>query len=173
MMKLWDHIIDKIFYRKIRQLSRENLMQKMISVVYMYTNALNTIEKEYGKEAIEKIHNAHKERSIQLGIELGMEIQNRSLRSFCQNMENRILLTHKWQKLEDSNKKQFYKFTYCMWAEVFRNLGAENIGFWICEGDGPAVKAYNPSIEFRRTKTLMMGDDYCDHCFFIKEKNNA
>jgi len=60
-----------------------------------------------------------------------------------------------------------------MWADVFRELGAQDIGFWICEGDGPAVSAFNPAIGFHRTKTLMMGDDYCDHSYYLKCKNES
>ena len=50
-----------------------------------------------------------------------------------------------------------------MWADIFRSLGAEDIGLWICEGDGPAAAAFNPAIRLKRTKTLMEGDDCCDH----------
>jgi len=47
------------------------------------------------------------------------------------------------------------------------SLGAEDIGVWICEADGPIAAAFNPRIRFQRTKTLMEGNDCCDHVYYI------
>jgi hypothetical protein len=55
-------------------------------------------------------------------------------------------------------------YTWCMWADVFRAAGASEIGFAaFCHGDFAICKAFNPKIRLYRSKTLMQGDDYCDH----------
>ena len=39
----------------------------------------------------------------------------------------------------------------------------------ICAADPYIVDGFNPKIGFRRTKTLMKGDDCCNHFYFMKE----
>ena len=59
--------------------------------------------------------------------------------------------------------------TYCPIAEVFKEIGREEYGFMLfCATDPYIVEGFNPDIAFRRTKTLMDGDDCCDHYY----KNN-
>ena len=62
-----------------------------------------------------------------------------------------------------------YHYTRCMWAELYRELGEPELGWVICAGDEPAVKAYNPQLGFQRTKVLMHGDELCDHVFYVKK----
>lgn len=171
MRKLLCLMADLFLKKRIDTLARETVRQKMPSSVAMYVNAVRVMEREYGKEAIEKIHSAFMERVIRLGESASASMPDNSLNSFCHRLEEGISLTHEWKKVIDEDDRQGYVFTYCMWAEVFRELGAEDIGYWICEGDGPAAEAFNPIIEFKRTKTLMMGDDCCDHVFFVGSKN--
>jgi hypothetical protein len=49
-------------------------------------------------------------------------------------------------------------------------LGEPDLGYLLCAGDEPAVKAFNPALGFQRTKVLMRGDEECDHVFSV-EKN--
>jgi hypothetical protein len=63
--------------------------------------------------------------------------------------------------------------TYCPWVEVAKAAGATEIGYQlICRSDEAIVAGFNqaarphePKINFTRTKTLMQGDDCCDHCY--------
>jgi hypothetical protein len=58
-----------------------------------------------------------------------------------------------------------------MWAEAFRELNAEDIGFGVlCQGDALMASSFNPIIGFSRTKTLMMGADCCDHVYYLKTR---
>ena len=94
-----------------------------------------------------------------------------SLRAYCQALEAGCRSSHEWEK-EDTETRQAYRFTRCLWAEVYRELDAADIGFWICEGDGPAAAAFNPAIRLSRTKTLMEGDDCCDHVYYVEEQQS-
>jgi len=147
----------------------EKLQSKMLSGAAMLVTAVRTIREKYGDECVETIRQAFKERAVQIGREKAQNMNDHSLRAFCSALEASCAGTHEWIKLEDTDVRQAYRFTRCMWADVFRELGAEDIGFWICEGDGPAVAAFNPEIGFGRTKTLMMGDDCCNHVYYFKE----
>jgi len=90
------------------------------------------------------------------------------LHRYCDDLERECAGTHEWIRIVDQPKKIKYNFTKCMLAEAFRKLGAADIGTWYCDTDEILIKAYNPRLGFRRTKTLMNGDPYCDHEFFVE-----
>ena len=56
--------------------------------------------------------------------------------------------------------------TRCMWADMFRKLGAADLGYaFYCASDYGYCQGLNPNITFTRTKTIMQGDDCCDHTY--------
>ena len=68
---------------------------------------------------------------------------------------------------EDSDQKLECKYTECLWAKTMKDLKAEDIGYLICcHPDFAITKATHPKLRFERTKTLMQGDDCCNHTFF-------
>ena len=57
--------------------------------------------------------------------------------------------------------------TRCLEAEVFNEMDAADIGYLVvCNPDHAYAKACNPSVKLRRTKTLMQGDQYCNHTWY-------
>ncbi len=153
----------KLYKRHIRNKWKE----KLLSSVSMYLNALETVKGEYGDQALEKIYQAHLSRVFCLNKERARKFNGHSPKVFCAAMEKGIFISHDWQKLEDKENVQAYRFTYCLWADVFRQLGAPKIGLWICQGDESAIRAFNPNIVFKRTKTLMEGHDCCNHVYYL------
>lgn len=68
--------------------------------------------------------------------------------------------------VEDSPEAIEVKVTECLWAKVFREMGAEEIGYlFICHPDYADCQGFNPRITMIRSKTLMQGDDCCNHRF--------
>lgn len=62
------------------------------------------------------------------------------------------------------------KCTVCPWARLYRNLGGADWGYRLhCAVDEDLVEGFNSKIGFKRTKTLMAGDEYCDHFYYLKE----
>jgi hypothetical protein len=58
------------------------------------------------------------------------------------------------------------KVTECLWAKTFREMGAADIGYsLICHRDYADCQGFNPDITMTRSKTLMQGDNYCNHRF--------
>ena len=145
----------------------EKLQVKMHTAVDLMVTAVRAVHGTYGKEGVEVIHRAIMQRAVDIGKSKAAATADRSPRAFCSAIEMGCAGSHEWIKLEDTENRQAYRFTRCMWADIFRSLCAQEIGYWICEGDGPMVKAFNPEIEFSRSKTLMMGDDCCDHVYFL------
>ena len=60
---------------------------------------------------------------------------------------------------------------HCFFAEIAKELGVDkDWGFELyCADDPHIVAGFNPCIELKRSKTLMEGHDYCDHCYILKQ----
>jgi L-2-amino-thiazoline-4-carboxylic acid hydrolase-like protein len=55
-----------------------------------------------------------------------------------------------------------YHVKKCLWANVFRDQDAADIGYsMICYPDYAVASSLNPKLRLIRTKTLMQGDDFC------------
>jgi len=150
----------------------EKIKSKMLAGAAMLVTAVRAIESVYGKEGVEVIHNAIKNRIIQLTRQWVEESKDKTLEGLCSSMGSHG--TQEWTR-EGNNSRQSYKFTKCMWAEVFKELNAEDIGLWICEGDvlsANVFSSFNPQINFKRTKTLMQGHNICDHEFFFTDQGD-
>jgi predicted ArsR family transcriptional regulator len=72
-------------------------------------------------------------------------------------------LTH--EVVEDTEGAFQLRVTECIWAEVFREAGLDGaIGHAaVCNMDYTWPAAFNPRFRMERTKTLMQGDDHCNH----------
>ena len=65
---------------------------------------------------------------------------------------------------EESETAFEIKVTECLWAKTFREMDAADIGYaTICHPDFANCQAFNPKMRMIRSKTLMQGDDYCNH----------
>lgn len=61
------------------------------------------------------------------------------------------------------------RVTRCLWARTFREAGAADIGYaTLCHTDFFSGPAFNPKIRMTRTKTLMQGDDHCNHRWVVE-----
>jgi hypothetical protein len=68
--------------------------------------------------------------------------------------------------VEDSPQALEVKITECLWAETFRGKGVAEIGYAIlCHRDYADCQGFDPRIVLHRSKTLMQGDDCCNHRF--------
>jgi hypothetical protein len=66
--------------------------------------------------------------------------------------------------IEDTDTATESKVTECLWAKTFREANASDIGYArICHPDFASARAFNPKLKLIRTKTLMQGDDCCNH----------
>jgi hypothetical protein len=148
----------------------EKLRTKVSGAVGMFVNAVRAVQEKYGEEGVDTIHRAFNDQAVRIGREKAGKTDEHSVRAFCHSLEIGCAGSHEWIKVEDTDCRQAYRFTRCLWADIFRELDAQDIGFWICEGDGPMVSAFNPEIGFSRSKTLMMGDDHCDHDYYLKDQ---
>ena len=79
---------------------------------------------------------------------------------------------------EATGEKTQMHCTYCPWVEVAKAAGSTEVGYWLfCKTDPYMIEGFNQAsgpegrkIKFSRSKTLMQGDAYCDHCYEYEEK---
>jgi hypothetical protein len=96
---------------------------------------------------------------------------DRSLQSFVGYLKNP---DHFWKNVltveivEDTPTIFGIKVTECLWARTFREVSAADIGYaCICHPDFASAAAFNPKMRMERTKTLMQGQESCDHRWII------
>ena len=66
--------------------------------------------------------------------------------------------------VEDTPQAFEVKVAECLWAKTFREIGAADIGYLlICHPDYAYCQGFNPKITMSRSKTLMQGDNDCNH----------
>jgi hypothetical protein len=150
----------------------ERLYAKIFAGASNLLIAVEAIQAKYGEEGMQVIRRAFAEAAVESGKERAKNSGDNSLRAFCTILERACTGSHEWEKVEDSDDRQAYRFTRCMWAEAFNACGAKKIGFQLlCRGDATMASAFNPAIGLSRTKSLMMGGDCCNPVFYLKKSH--
>ena len=76
--------------------------------------------------------------------------------------------------IEDTNAAFEVRVSNCLWAKTFRENDAAEIGAaLICHADYATCRGFNPNIRLERTKTLMQGDECCNHRWIFEQENEA
>jgi L-2-amino-thiazoline-4-carboxylic acid hydrolase len=71
-------------------------------------------------------------------------------------------LAYTTQTVENTPKSYEMKVNECLWAQIFREAKAGDIGFAsFCYADEAIAAAFDERIKLTRTKALMKGDDCC------------
>jgi len=148
------------------------MKSKMRSACGFLVRVVRALEEEFGREAV---HEAVRRRIQRVVPRPGDELKTpqEDLAEYLERLEHGCAGSHEWRRVEEGADRVAYEFTRCMWAEIFQELDATDIGAWICQGDDPAVRSYNPRLRCRLTKTLMEGDDLCNHVFHVAPEGEA
>jgi hypothetical protein len=142
------------------------LRRKMMVSLDLAVDVLHAMEKRFGPEAREVIRDMAKHQEFPARDEVGEP--EADLREFCAMIDRAAAGSHRWERVTDERSEIGYLYTRCMYAEILRELGEPELGLVMCARDEPWVRSYNPRLTFRRTKTLMEGDEVCDHVFCVR-----
>jgi hypothetical protein len=72
--------------------------------------------------------------------------------------------------IESGAKLVRFDVTRCLYAEKYRELGAEDIGFlFSCARDAAWMEGFNPNVRMERSRTIMQGDTRCDFCYELTD----
>src|SRR5512139_3148922 len=143
--------LQKILPEAVSEAVEEAFLGRLRAKIFAGANNLvlvvRAFESAYGDASVQTIFRAFAEAGAETGKERANTSPDNSLRSFCSAIEQICIGSREWTKLEDSDTRQAYRFTRCMWAEAFRELEAEDIGFGVlCQGDVLLASSFNPII---------------------------
>jgi hypothetical protein len=72
--------------------------------------------------------------------------------------------------LEFSDTKYDYNIIRCQYAEMYKNLGMQDLGQILsCCRDFDMVQGFNSMMKLVRTKTIMDGHDHCDFRIILEK----
>jgi hypothetical protein len=118
------------------------------------------------KELITMLKGFSAENGRQVGERQAKEAANTTFRTFVEIFRPpnyQYTLTH--EIVEDTPKAFQLKVTKCLWANTYNDAGVGGeIGHAaICNMDYTWPTAFNPAFKMERDRTLMQGDDQCNH----------
>jgi len=142
------------------------IQRKVTTAAGIAVRLLHAMETRFGSEARDVLKEMVE--NIEMKPRLQPSDPQGDLQTFCAQLDAACIGSHNWERIAEAPDRIEYNYTRCLWAEVFRELGEPDLGFLLCAGDEPAVKAFNPALGFKRTKVLMQGDEVCDHLFYIE-----
>jgi len=143
----------------------ENSLIDLFAIVYSGT--LDQMIEKYGKKAFNIARKGFIDSMVKANIEEFTKIKDKSLEAYIEWLLSAITAGHRYEIIENEDDSVRLRFTHCPWANYFKEIGKPKIGKFFCDTDGPLAAAFNNKIKFKITKTLMDGDDYCNHHFFI------
>jgi len=145
-------------YKQVHELAFRRLLIPILQ------NLANSTGKD---ELIEMLMKASSEASVLRGENWAKRVPESDLSTFTANFKKPSRFfehTCTYQILEYTEKVVELKYTECICATIFREENASDIGYSaICHGDFAIAQAFNPKIKLIRTKTLMQGNDCCNH----------
>lgn len=145
------------------------LHRKMGVLAGIAVDLLHAVEERFGPEVRKVVRDMAKGQEFPQRENTGDP--EKDLHEFCDMAEKAAVGSHRWERVIDEPDRVGYRFTRCMYAEIFRDLGEPELGLVLCARDEPWVKSYNPRLGFRRTKELMSGDDVCDHIYLVEREH--
>lgn len=156
-----------------RQLDRKFTAKQLCARQFRGTVELaRAFEGELGKEkVIDILKNMTREKSLAIGKRQVEANGDASLhaytRQFADPTRYQDSLTMKI--VEDTEKAFELEVTECLWATVFLEAKAGDIGSaCVCHGDYAWAEGYNPKIKLVRDKTLMEGKALCNHRYIYQ-----
>ena len=154
------------------ELLKERLFQKEQLLLMSRAGLAAAMVDHFGEEAEEVIRNFLKKDTLDWAANGAQADIRANKRNDIQGLINFLWeplrregfeFTYNWNELGCQ-----FKVTRCPVAEIAKALKAEKWGvIFYCLSDEAICEGYNPAIRFRRTKTLMEGDEYCDHSYSL------
>ncbi len=124
------------------------------------------LEQEIGKEKMLDLVKKHATERLLSAAKRDLErLGNSDFKSYISIFRNpNMLATLTMDIIEDTDTVFEIKVKECLSANTFLRLDAGDIGYArVCWGDYVWAEGFNPMIKLIRDKTLMQGDDFCNH----------
>jgi len=142
--------------------------QQVFTFAYQgYARKMKKLAAQIGpEEFLQMLRKASSEATVEQVSSLLRLAPNRDLATFelwmkTQPVQRNALV---YDVVEESSTTFEIHVSQCLWAKTFRAQDAADIGYaTICHADFAATTTFHPKLKLTRTKTLMQGDDCCNH----------
>nr|MDO8098991.1 L-2-amino-thiazoline-4-carboxylic acid hydrolase [Candidatus Njordarchaeota archaeon] len=125
---------------------------------------LRSLRNLYGEKVINVASAAYLSTMRQRWRRIGEESEERDIGGLFKRLWENSKSLFSYEVIRKDENSLELKVNSCFWADEFRRLNAADIGFELCcMADFYIVEGFNPAIKYKRNKTLMKGDNYCDH----------
>lgn len=129
---------------------------------------LEAFSQEFGRDrVVELVKPVIRQLALEQGAILAESFGDRSLAALGRVLEM-------WKQggaleievIEQSEHCLSFNVTRCRYAELYRDLGMEDLGpILSCSRDFALVEGFNPDISLTRTQTIMEGAEFCGYLF--------
>jgi hypothetical protein len=130
---------------------------------------LQGLAKEFGEDHfLQVLKKVASECALKAGQDAARQLSSNDLAAFKAAGEPGHFGKHVFtlEMVEDTPQAFEVRVTECLYAKTFREMGAAELGYsLICHRDYADCQGFNPKITMTRSKTLMQGDDCCNHRF--------
>ena len=126
---------------------------------------VRAFEAELGREkTLAIVEGVIKTLARERGRQLAAEAPDTTLRGFAAMKEPWVRDNAlEFEVLEEGEERYSYNVTRCRYAEMYRELGLADLGFYLsCNRDGTLIEGFNPDLQLTRTQTIMQGAPFCD-----------
>ena len=126
------------------------------------------LEKELGSEKLIKMLEQITADNWAVGIkEMSKDIKERNIENYAKFVGSILSSTPystilEYEITQQDDKVLEIKYTKCLFAEIFREMNAADIGWALeCSAGETVISTYNPDMKFSNPKNLMKGDSVC------------
>ena len=164
--------LEKIVEERVKE--RENEIYEHFSdfIFSRVGNIIKDMKERFGEEVYDVIWEAHSERVKDEWRKKAEEHGDNSIESLIELLW-KPLQQHGFEyTMEKTDSGVQMKCTKCPTANRALRLGVGEQKYYdICKNDWAIAEGFNPNIGFTMTKTLMQGDDCCNHFYYYKDKS--
>jgi hypothetical protein len=130
---------------------------------------MKAVEAQVGRETLTRILKEAGAAQARRGMD---RVQKRDFATWVGNMKSiSPMFQHAltYEIVEDAPAAFEFRVSQCLWAKVFRESDAADIGYAaICHPDFAVASGFNPKLKLVRTKTLMQGQECCNHRYVME-----
>jgi len=165
---------------ELEKLVEERIKEKEIEMgkqfnMFMFSKVghmMKVMKERFGEEVYEVIVKANSEGVKREWRKKAGEHGDNSIESLIKLLWEPLLQEGFEYTMEKTDAGVQMKCTKCPIAEIALHNGVgEQLYYEFCKNDWSIVEGFNPNIGFTMTKTLMQGDDCCNHFYYYQDKN--
>ncbi len=141
---------------------------------------IRELERVFGKENVHKaVEEFYAKRSTESCTARMEKLENKpetieELRDFLKSTKENDFSKQTQSDVWPEQKEDKIEFhtTECLWADIFRELDASDLGeIMLCKTDFVTAPCFHPKLRLNRTRTLMAGDEYCGFLYTLENES--